>query len=313
MPDKRVIVITGIRGYWGKRLARRLLDNDDLHLIGLDTEPEKIEGINFIQADLGNPLLANLLAAESVDTVCHLDFMPARRPTPAAFNHNVVGTIKLLGACARAGVSQVIIKSSSAAYGARPENPAFLSEDYPLGGSMRLGAIRDLIEIETFCQNFVRQAPDVHVTVLRFAHIIGPTVDSPMAQFLKDQFAPVLLGFDPMMQLIHEDDVLDAFAHAILNGRPGIYNIAAGDLLPLWRLTALAGKVSLPIFHPLAYAAFRQGRHMPVYPDYLRYPCVVDTTAMANRLDFRPQFSAYEAILALAGQPVATPAIAEPE
>ena len=290
MADKRVIAITGTRGYWGQRLARRLAGEDNLHLIGLDAQPEAdaLEGLTYIQADLGNPLLPDLLAAEGVDTVCHLDFLPGWRPTPATFNHNVVGTIKLLGACARAGVRRVIVKSSIAVYGARAENPAFLREDHPLAGSMRLGTIRDLIEIETFCRNFTNQALDLQMTILRFAHIIGPTVESPMAQFLKDQLAPVLLGFDPMMQLIHEDDVVEALAHATLNSHPGIYNMAATDLLPLWRLTALAGKVPLPVFHPLAYAAFRQGRHMPIQPDYLRYPCVADTAAMSQILDFTP-------------------------
>ena len=53
------------------------------------------------------------------------------------------------------------------------------------------------------------------VTTLRFANIIGPTANTPMTRFLSTPATPRLLGFDPMLQVIHEDDVIGALAHAV--------------------------------------------------------------------------------------------------
>ena len=304
MKEKRVVVVTGVSGYWGKRVALRLAVEADLHLIGLDLKPpeETIAGLDFIEAEPGNPALAELFREETVDTLCHLDFIEAIQPNSDAFNHNVVGTIKLLGACARAGVRKIVWKSSTAVYGAHPANDAFLTEDYPLAGSRHYGYTRDLIEIETFCQNFSRQAPDIVLTVLRFAGIVGPTVDSPLTRFLSNRRAPLLLGFDPMMQLIHEEDVVAAIVHVVLNyynDYPGAFNVAAEEALPLLRLTTLAGKLPIPIFHPLAYAGVRRWgreRSAPIELDYVLYPWVGDRAKMRDVLNFSPQYTAEEAL-----------------
>ena len=73
--------------------------------------------------------------------------------------------------------------------------------------------MRDLIEIEAFCNGFRGQYPDITLTILRFPSIVGPTADTPMTRFLRSQLTPSLMGFDPLMQLIHEDDVVEALWH----------------------------------------------------------------------------------------------------
>ena len=163
-----------------------------------------------------NSLLVELLRDEGVTTVCHLSFIEAERHSEANFDLNVIGTMKVFGACAQAGVRKVILKSSTAIYGASAANPAFLTEGYPLNGSRRTGTLRHLLEIEAFCNGFRGQAPGMTVTTLRFANIVGPTADTPMTRFLSTPATPRLLGFDPMLQVIHEDDVIGALAHAVI-------------------------------------------------------------------------------------------------
>src|SRR5574341_1874479 len=87
MADKRVVLVTGVAGFWGGRVAARLIDRPDRHVIGLDDDPpeEEIKGLDFIQANIHNPLLVELLKQEEVDTVCHLTFLESLRPTEAAF------------------------------------------------------------------------------------------------------------------------------------------------------------------------------------------------------------------------------------
>jgi UDP-glucose 4-epimerase len=302
MTEKKVILVTGVAGYWGRRVAVRLLREESYHVICLDTEPpdREIKGLDFVPADVRNPVLAELLKSEGVETICHLQFVEASRLSERAFNMNVMGTTKLLGAAAEAGVGKVVLKSSTAIYGARPSNSAFLTEDHALRGSRRNGTIRHLMEIESFCNGFRHKEPSMTLTTLRFCSIIGPTVDTPMTRFLKEPTAPTLLGFDPRMQLIHEDDVLEALVHAVVNDVPGAFNIAAEDVLPLNKIRALAGKLPLSVFHLFAYWGVsrlgRNSQYLPIELDYIRYPWVGDLTKMRDELGFAPRFTAEEAV-----------------
>lgn len=303
----QVILVAGYAGEWGRRVAARLAETGS-RVIGLDREAPQtdIAGVDFIQADLRNPLLAELLKTEGVELVCHLALVEGARPGEASFDFNVAGSVKLLGACVEAGVRRVVLKSSTAVYGAHADNSAFLTEDGSLRGP------RDLVEVESFCSSLCRQASQLELTRLRFPHIAGPSVDTPMTRFLKEPWAPVLLGFDPMQQIIHENDVVDALLQAVLGDTAGVFNIAAEDALPLSQLMALGGKLPLPIPHSLYYlgaeligkAGRRLPPHMPLSgapflnglePDYLRYPCVADLTRM-QVLGFHPQHSAKETL-----------------
>lgn len=306
MKNKRIILVDGVSDYWGGRVASQLVKHPDWHIIGLDeTPPEKeIQDLDFIQADIRNSLLIGLLREEKVDTVCHLTFIESARPSEASFDLNVMGTMKLLGACSEAGVRQVVLKSSTMVYGAQPMNSTYLDEEQPLNGTKSYGYVRDLVEIEAFVNGFRRQNPDMLITSLRFAHIVGPKSDTPMVRFLKEEEAFVLLGFDPLMQVIHEEDAAGALVYAISQQVPGVYNVAAPGVMPLWKLMGLAGKVPAPILHPLAYLAVSLlgPRYAPVDLDYLRYPCVGDLTNMKEELGYTAQYSAEEALREFAGQ-----------
>jgi UDP-glucose 4-epimerase len=312
MTEKRKVLVTGVAGYWGGRVAARLVSEPGWKVIGLDIEQPKetIKGLDFIQTDNRNPLLLDLLQAEQVDTVCHLTFIDRVRPSETAFDVNVIGTMKVLAACAEAGVRKIVLKSSTAVYGAHADNSAFLTEEHALRGSRTYGYTRDMVEIEAFCNGFRLQAPEVALTILRFASIIGPNVDTPMTRFLQDSWTPVLLGFDPLMQIIHEEDVVAAIVHSVVNDTPGVFNIAAEGVLPLTKLMGLAGKLPLPVIHLAAYwgigllggTGLRLTRYVPIELDYIRYPWVTDLTKMHQEMEFTPHYTAEEALREFAGQ-----------
>jgi UDP-glucose 4-epimerase len=287
-------------------VAGRLGAQEDYHVVGIDVKAptENLAALDFVQADVRNPLIGELLRAEKVDTVCHLAFADRIGLSEAAFDANVMGTMRLFGACAEAGIRKVVFRSSTAVYGARATNPAFLREDHPLRGSRRYGYTRDMVEIEAFCSGFRRQVPDLMLTVLRFPSIVGPTADTPMTRFLRQSYAPSLLGFDPMMQVIHEDDVVAALVHAAVHDVSGAFNVAPLEPLPLSRVRGLAGKPLLPLFHPFVYAAvtlmgrarIEPTRCAPMDPDYLRYSWVGDTSKMIQELGFEPAHTAEDTL-----------------
>lgn len=306
MADERVVVVTGVASYWGARAAARLLDREGVHVIGIDSEAPTNDGngLDFIQADIRNPLLVELLQEEGVDSVLHLQFRETLIPGESSFDQNVMGTAKLLGACSEAGVRHVVLKSSMMVYGARPDNPMFLREDHPLNGPKKYGYIRDWIEIEKYAESFREQNPDATLTVLRFGHIVGPKADSPMTRFLRQEEAVTLLGFDPMLQVIHEDDVLAALTHALDGKYPGTYNVAPEKGMPLWKALGLASKLPIPVLHPLAYWSVSLGGPglAPMPLDYLRYPCMGDMEKMREELRFTPQYTPEETVRELASQ-----------
>jgi UDP-glucose 4-epimerase len=276
------------------------------HILGLDSVQPKdaIPGLDFIQADIRNPLLVELLKAEQIEIVCHLAFQESTRRSEAAFDHNVMGTMKVLGACAESPVKKIVLMSSTAVYGANFKNPAYLTEEAPLAGSKNYGSLRDLIEIEAFCNGFRRQFPEKTLAILRFPNIVGPTVDTPMTKFLQEPLSPSLLGFDPMMQLIHEDDVVNGLVHVVQQDYPGVFNVAAEDLLPFSKVMGLAGKKRIPVFHLFAYwgysmmggSGLRLSKRVPIELDYIRYRWVGDLQKMRDELLFSPSFTAEDAI-----------------
>jgi UDP-glucose 4-epimerase len=147
------------------------------------------------------------------------------------------------------------------------------------------------------------------LTILRFSSIVGPTVDTPMTRFLKEPVTPGLLGFDPMMQIIHEDDVVEALVHAVLNDVPGVFNVAADDAMPLGKIRGLAGKSAFALLHPFVYwgvkllgdSGLRLSRYVPIELDYIRYPWIGDLARMRNELNFEPRYTAEETVREFAG------------
>ena len=93
---------------------------------------------------------------------------------------------------------------------------------------------------------------------------------------------PVPMGYDPMVQVVHEADALRAFERAVLSPHPGVYNVVGRGVLPLSTLLRLAGKrvVSLPSAVLERVASYptpaQSGDSPPAFFDYLRYLWVAD-------------------------------------
>jgi len=283
------LLITGVSSYWGQRVAAELAQQSEtgLRLLGLDRKPPQnnISSLDFIRGNLSDPLMVDLLTAENVETVLYLD--------------EPVSSFQFLQMCAEAGVHRVILKSSTTVYGAHPGNSLYLAETHALDPKPH-GSLRPLIELETFANGLTAQFPGLSLTVLRYAHILGPTAETPLARFLLEDRAPTLLGFNPLLQLIHEDDVIAALVHASLNDLPGVYNIAAEDAFPLNKILALAGKLPLPIAHPLA--ASLPTRLTPFPLEYLRYPCLASLDRMNNDFGLTPVHIAEEIVAEFANE-----------
>src|SRR5947207_15601063 len=92
--------------------------------------------------------------------------------------------------------------------------------------------MRDLVEIDHLVSTFLWRAQGVETVILRPVHIVGPVHNAP-SNYLRIPRPPTLLGFDPMVQLVHVQDVAEAIALALAPARRGIYNITGPGEVPL--------------------------------------------------------------------------------
>jgi UDP-glucose 4-epimerase len=209
-----------------------------------------------------------------------------------------------MAAAAAAGVKQVMLRSFTAVYGARGENPNFLVEERPLRAGSSLGWLRDKLEAEQHAASFARRYPQMIVTVLRFAPLLGPEVRTFYTRIFDKRVVPKLMGFDPLVQLLHPEDALEAARLALAVGAGGPFNVVPRAAIPLGAALHLAGKLPLPVPHPIAYAAsdalWAAGiAEAPAgFLDYVRYLCVADGARAERELGFRPRYSSREALLA---------------
>ena len=300
----RVVLVTGVSRYLGGRLARKLGEHPDIdRVVGVDVipPPEDIGAAEFVRADIRNPVIAKVIKAAAVDTVVHMNVIatPVHAGGRSAMKEiNVIGTMQLLAACQRAtSIKRLIVKSSATVYGVSAKDPAMFTEDMEAVRLPRSGFAKDSVEVEGYVRGFARRRPDVKVTMLRFANIMGPGIDTPMTRYFSLPVVPTVLGFDGRLQLTHEDDALAAVDAATWGEAPGTYNVGGDGVLMLSQAIAMSGRVNLPLPTPVASLARDVVRRLG-YIDFtseqieqLKYGRAIDTSRIRERLDYRAHYS----------------------
>jgi UDP-glucose 4-epimerase len=310
-----VVAITGAATFLGTNLVGLLEEEPGVRsVVAMDTHPPRTAGqkTRFYELDLTEPAaeerIAETLGAEGVDTVVHLAFLAS--PTHAtAFSHEFesVGTMHVLNACRRTKVQKLVMWSQTLLYGAHPTNPNFLSEKHPLRARRTEPYLLDKIEAENEVMRFGKPGQGRIVTILRTAPMVGPTVDNFLTRYLSHRAVPTVLGFDPLMQFLHEADAISAFRLAVVRDAAGVFNVTPDGVLPLGLAIKLAGRTALPLPRPIANAVVgalwiaQVAEAPPTFFDYLQYVCVADGRLAQKVLGFRPLYSSREALTDYAG------------
>jgi UDP-glucose 4-epimerase len=192
--------------------------------------------------------------------------------------------MNLLAAAGSAGspVRKVVVKSSALVYGSNYRDPYMFREDMPRTRAPHTNVERTLVEVEAFLRDFAEDNPHVVVTLLRFANVLGDDIDTPIATALRMPLAPEILGFDPRVQFVHEDDVVGGLMYATGQDVPGIYNVAGNGTMPWSEVCAIVGKrrFSLPpLLTNYAVEPLRMTRLLRLPPEtlmWLRYGREID-------------------------------------
>jgi len=256
----RVVLVTGVSRDVGGRFARRIAADPAVsRVIGVDVTPPRADlgPVSFVRADIRNPVIAKVIAGQEVDTVVHMSVHAAPEPGQSAGQagsrtsmkeHNVIGSMQLLAACQKApSLERLVVKSSSAAYGASSRDPAMFTEDMGAKRMPRTGYAKDVLEVEGYVRGFARRRPDVAVTMLRAANTVGARVSSPLTDYFRLPVLPTVLGYDARLQVLHEEDLLGALHHATLGGVHGTFNVAGDGVLMLSQAVRRLGKPTIPV------------------------------------------------------------------
>jgi UDP-glucose 4-epimerase len=302
------VLVTGISGNLGRAVAKQL--HVEAHVVGVDRRPlrDKPKDVEHYQVDLRKARLEEAFRHRKVDALIHLGIMhDPRADFSEAHSFNLVGTQKILDLCVHHGLRKVVILSSANVYGPRPDNSNFLTEETPLMAADRYSDMRDLIELDMYAQSFLWKHPEVETVVLRPVNIVGPTVRNAPANYLRLERPLTVMGFDPMVQLIHEEDVAAALIMALRAGVRGVFNVTGPGELPLSAILGELGRWPIPVpeflLRPLLRRLFSAG--LVSFPagelDHLQYLCVVDGTRASREMGWAPRYSLRETIRSVLG------------
>lgn len=301
-------LITGGSGYLGGRTIEQLSGREETELVVIvDVNPPRRQWpkTRFVKGDVRDrKAIQDLLEQHEIDSLVHLAFLLNPIHDEATmYDIDVNGTQRVLQAASDAGTGHVLVTTSGVAYGAFPDNPKPIAEDWPVRGVADFSYARDKTEADRLCQLWAHEHPDRVMTIVRPSIVFGPTVDNYLVRaFLNNPFVPVLDGHDEDFQLVHEDDVASALI-ALLDGKnPGAFNLA-GDGTMTWRQAGeLLGKkireISLKNMKRLNRTMWRL--HVPRTEapagnlDFIRYPWVLSTEKLKSETDWSPKYDTLE-------------------
>ncbi|RCW46906.1 UDP-glucose 4-epimerase [Halopolyspora algeriensis] len=306
-----VVLVTGVSRFVGGSLAARLTANPAVErIIGVDTVPPHRELLRrmgrteFVRADIRNPLISKVITNSKVDTVVHVSMGDHSNSGNRSVlkEMNVLGTMQLLAACQKSPtVRRMVVKSTSAVYGASPRDPAMFTEDMGPKDLPFSGYARDAAEVEGYVRGFGRRRPDVDITILRFTNLIGPRIDTVLTRYFALPVIPTVLGYDARLQMLHAEDALEVLEKATVENIPGIYNVGGDGILMLSQAIRRAGRVAMPVpslaISPVS-SFFRSARLVDSSPEqvrFLNFGRVVDTTRLREQFGFTPGWTTRQA------------------
>ena len=297
MAADRVVLVTGVSRDLGSRFARSLAADEHVEVVGIDVIPprQNLGKADFVRADIRNPVISKVIATRGVDTVVHLAVVatPGAGGRSSMKEINVIGTMQLLAACQKAETfRKLVVQSSISVYGASPRDPAKFTEDMSARAQPRTGFGKDSLEIESYVRGLGRRRPDVVVTTLRLANLMGAGVDSHVTRYLSLPVVPRVMGFDARLQ----------FLHPTSRDLPGTFNVGAADIVTLSQALRKMGRPSFLVPQsaaPLVATLVRQARLVDFSTDQidaLTYGRAMDTSRFTAETGFVPQYSSLAAL-----------------
>ena len=315
-PDSRpispvVVALTGCHGAIGRTLLPRLVRLPEIaRVLCLDIEPPALaEGsdvaskLAYVNVDLtaadATSTVASALKSHQVATLVHLAFRQGPSPYPGR-SHELesVGSMRLAQACLESKVRKILLWSRTWLYGARADAPSVLDEQAPTNARRTERFLADKIDAERDILSFRAPGRGRTATILRMAPIVCPGSSSHITNLLMSRSVPSILGFDPMVQLLHVDDAAEAILLALFRDGPPIVNVTSAGAVPLSYARRTLGTRPLVLPRSMATAMTSalwlsgKGQLPPSMLDYIQYSCVADDRLAGSVLSYHASHNA---------------------
>jgi UDP-glucose 4-epimerase len=302
------IAITGSSGYYGRKLIQQLrIDHPEARILGCDVTPPR-EGPpdEFASLDVRNPQLADKLREFQPDTIVHLAFVVNPIHNDALMRDvNVNGTRNVMDAVRSIHPARFLIASSATAYGAWPDNPVPMPEEWQLRARPNFRYAVDKHELEQMFARFAAELPEIAVSWVRPAIIYGPGVNNYLSKFLFGLPLIVLPdGRDLQMQFVHEDDVAAATCHILRHNARGPFNIGPPDWVTMSDIARETRRftMKLPFWAIVPVTTMWWGLRLPIFEFppgllwFVRYPWVVEPRRLQQELGFQFRYSSLDTL-----------------
>ena len=288
------VLVPGIAGRLGKMLAESLIEKGH-QVVGIDRRPfrDAPAGVEMHEVDIRKRGAEDVFrrvrpqAVIHMATVTHLIMQSEDR-----YRINLGGTRAVFEHSATYGVEHVVFVGRHTYYGAAADSPLFHNEDEPPMGLSSFPELADLVAADLYAGSALWRHPSFTTSVLRMVYTLGPTGHGTLATFLRGKRVPTLLGFDPLFQFMHEQDVVNSLV-TTLDKRPrGVFNVAGPQPVPLSMVIRETGRTNIPI--PEIVFSNVLGRFgLPKLPtgalEHIKYPVTVDGSAFVKATGFKPQ------------------------
>lgn len=320
-PADMRIAITGATGNVGTALLRRLATEPDIEVIGIARRcpgPDAgapYDRVEWHSADLGDPACLQPLADRlaGVDAVVHLAWQIQPSHQRAQLRRtNLNGSRHVLNAMLAADVPKLVHASSVGTYAPGPKDQR-VDESWPVTGIGRSGYSMDKAAVEAMLDGAERDYPVLRVTRLRKALVLQRDAGAEITRYFLGRFVPVTLlrsGRLPVVprhrrlrvQVVHADDVADAYLRALRSDLTGAFNIAAEPVLDGPLVAAewggWAAPLPLTLLRMLTRAAWRS-RLVPADEGWFELSAAVplmDCSRAERELGWRPRRDARDAL-----------------
>ena len=293
------ILIIGIAGGLAQMTARLILtEHPDWEIIGIDSRnTDKVpllKGLTPLTLKYSRGSFENLFRTHHFDVVYHLGRIShssnEQNVLAKRIDLSVMGTNRILELCERSGVRKVVILSTFHVYGALPDNSIFLTEDAPLRASIRHPELRDVIEMDQICTNWMwKNQNSISTVVLRPCNIIGTQIQNAMTRFLAGPIALCPIDYNPFFQFIHEFDMAHVLYKCLEHVSTGTYNVAGNDFISLRDALKIVDTKAVPF--PMVLAGGlndmlkKMSINVPDYLlDYLKFSCLISNSELKKHL-----------------------------